>query len=852
MQTNSWWKWLILVIITSFSVLLVIPTAKDENGKWKQKLRLGLDLQGGYSFTVELDKDALAETIRGRVPEGTPEAEILSKINAAAANADETAVEIIRNRIDALGTSEPVITRGKNGRIYVQIPGATEEKRAEAEKLIRSVAFLDFRLVSSRSSEQARKLLDANEAPRGYKIATLSGEKYYVREKNTEEIGALELQRFGNPDPSYVFMLEKGKIENTDVYSPCFVGRRPLLTGENITKADTELDPMNGKPEVTLAFDSEGAKKFSEITGKFCPGGSSNKSATIGRRLAIVLDGVVYSSPVINERIDGGHAVISGSFDLAEANQLRTVLNAGAMPAPLKFLGKRFVSPTLGEDSIASAKKAVAIGFLAVIGFVLFYYRFMGIAASIALLLDLILMPVCAIIASGCLSLFSSDATMAGGSVLKLPVLTLPGIAGILLTIGMAVDANVLTFERTREEQLSGRPAFPSILAGYQRAFLAIFDGNLTTVITGIILFIFGTGLIRGFAVTLIAGIIASMYTALVVTKMFFQATVSETRSKPMKMMQFINDKVNVNFTKYFKPFIFTAVSIIVVTNVITVSRALKNPADVFAVDFTGGAKVSYTVANPDKAPLAEIRKAANAAGITDAQPQYQKNETGSENYLDIKTVFTELKGREVSEVLTEALTTDKGLEGAGFKYTDIDSVGSQIGSEMKKNAYIAIALSAIAMLIYIAVRFEFGFSLGAITATVHDVFMTIGVFACLGFQFDLTIVAAMLTIVGYGVNDTIVLFDRIREELKKDQKMSFVELTNHCINLTLSRTILTSGLTLMTVLALLVFTSGDIFGFAVCMLIGLISSTFSTVFIASPVMLAWYHYKRPNFNKGK
>ena len=846
MHSVNWLKWLILALLVSASVLLIIPP--------KDRIRLGLDLQGGYSFTLELDKAALDETIRGRFPEGASEAEIASRIQEAMASADETAVEVIRNRVDSLGTLEPVITRGKDGRIYVQIPGADEAKRAEAEKLIRSVAFLDFRLVSSRSGDMAQKLFDQGKAPEGYQIADIGGRKYFVRVPNTPEPSPASIQSFGNPDPGYILMFERAKIGDAEAFTPHYVSRRPLLTGEFIKKAGTDVDMMSGRNYVSLSLNTEGANKFEEITGKYCPYGTSNKSSGVGRQLAVALDGVIYSAPTIDERIAGGNAVIRGDFSPAEAKRLATVLNAGALPAPMKFIGKRFVNPTLGEDAITAAKKAIVVGFAAIILFVALYYRFMGVVAAAALILNLVLLPICAVVASNILSIFVPDVTLSGGSILRLPVLTLPGIAGILLTIGMAVDANVLIYERTREEQLAGRPAFPSIMAGYKRAFLAIFDGNLTTVITAVILFVFGTGLIRGFSITLVAGIMGSMYTALVVTKMVFQATVPETRAKPMSMMKLLNDKVNIAFTRCFKPVILVAVAIIVVSIAATVVRGLRNPASIFAVDFTGGAKVSYAVQVPEGADLGktlgDIRSAATAAGITDASPQFQQSDDAT--FLEIKTVLTEVGGVEVSEVLTDALAKAEALKDVRFTYLDIDSVGSQIGGEMKKSALVAIVFSGIAMLLYITLRFEFGFSLGAIAAVVHDVLITIGVFSCLGFQFDLTIVAAMLTIVGYGVNDTIVLFDRIREELKRDQKMSFPELANHCINLTLSRTILTSVSTLLTVFALLVFTTGDIFGFAVCMFIGLLASTFSTIFIATPVMLAWYNNKRPSFSIGK
>lgn len=906
------WLWLVLVIIVAFSVALTIPP--------KDKIRLGLDLKGGSSFTLELDKDAIAKTVSERALDGATEEEIQRRIDETMKTADDTAVEIIRKRIDSLGTEEPVITKSKKGRIYVQIPGASEEKRREAGELIRSVAFLEFRLVSTRSHERGLSLIASGKAPTGYKIAPINGENHYVRDFSVPETPeASDLYNYGDPPPGYVFMLEKVRIDSREAFRPIFVGRRPLLTGDTLSRAGTQMDTI-GRQMVTLSFNSEGTAKFAEITTKYCKRGTANRDSREGRQLAIILDGVVESAPVLNEPIPSGNAVISGNFTLAEANSLRNVLNIGAMPAPLKLISQHNVDPTLGKDAVDGAAKAIVVGFAAVLFFVIVYYRHLGVVAGIALLLDLILLPVCAIITSGFLGLFAGDATVSGGVQLKLPVLTLPGIAGILLTIGMAVDANVLIYERTREEQARGRSPFQSIMAGYDRAFLAIFDGNLTTVITGVILFIYGTGLIRGFSVTLIAGIMASMYTALVVTKMIFKATVKESRTEPIKMMSFLPEELNIPFHKYFKKFgIFIAV-LIAVTVGITVARGVKNPSNVFAVDFTGGAKLSFEVDNPDKAPLGDIRNALNAADIRDADPQYQTlivkdsstgqnstnkekapvdekattNETASANeaapvnetantnetasvdestsvgektaeeatapkgkkktLLEIKVPVGEnYEDKEMVNKITAALVNAPELEGAGFRPEgEPEFIGSQLGAEMRKSALVAITLSTIAMLIYITLRFEFGFAIGAITALVCDVLVTVGVFGVLGFQFDLTIVAALLTIVGYGVNDTIVLFDRIREELRKDQKTSFPELTNKCINLTLNRTILTSTSTMLTVLALIIFTTGNIYGFAVCIMIGLVESTFTTIFVASPVMLAWYRNKSPDLSGNK
>ena len=390
-------------------------------------------------------------------------------------------------------------------------------------------------------------------------------------------------------------------------------------------------------------------------------------------------------------------------------------------------------------------------------------------------------------------------------------------------------------------------------MAGYQRAFSAIFDGNITTVLTGVILFVVGTGLVRGFAVTLVAGIVASMFTALFVTKVVFQSALREDTGWRPSMMQAVKDGVDIPFIANFRKYLGVSVAIIVLSLGFTVFKGMRNVSDVFAVDFTGGAKVSYSVQvaeGAERPDRAAIVAALQAAGIADADPQYQ--EADGATFLEIKTVRTDVDGVEIAQVIDKALKegSDPELAKASFTFLDIDSIGSQVGREMKRTAFKAIGLATLMMLVYIGFRFEFGFGLGAVVALVHDVLITIGLFGALPFQFNLTIVAALLTIVGYGVNDTIVLFDRVREELKRDQKTDFPDLVNRCVNATLSRTVLTSVTTLLPVVSLIVFCKGDIRGFGVCMLIGLITSTFSSIFIAAPVMLAWYRNKRPDFRK--
>ena len=851
MKSQLWWKWLVVLFLSVASIYLCIPPVNvyDEDGNLKHhgKVRLGLDLDGGTSFALELDRAELRARLEEENPDA-PKADIDVMENQAVASANETAVEIVRNRIDSLGTEEPVITKGQDGRIYVEIPGATAEQREQAERMIKSAAFLEFYLVATDNEEKCADLFAKGLAPVGYKVS--SAGNWYVRDEKVPAPDPRALRRFGNPGPTKVFLLERDRVKGTDqqIYRPLYVERKAKMTGAHLASAGTTQDEM-ARTVVTLSFDSVGTKQFAQVTGKYAA-----TDTRAGRYMAIVLDGVSYSHPLLREPITGGNAVISGSFTFAEAAELKGVLNAGAMPAPLKMLSKRFVNPTLGEDSVRDAKTAILVGVAAVLLFMLFYYRAMGLVADLAMVLNFVLLPLCAVLASGLLSQVSGDATLSGGSLLRLPVLTLPGIAGLLLSVGMAVDANVLIYERTREELKAGRPGFPSIMAGYRRAFSAIFDGNITTVLTGVILFVVGTGLVRGFAVTLVAGIAASMFTALFVTKIVFQSALSEQTSWKPRMMQAVRDGVDIPFIPNFRKFATVAVCIIVASLAFTVYKGVRNVSDVFAVDFTGGAKVSYSVAPaqeggalPDRSAIVA---ALQAAGVDDADPQYQFAD--GQAYLDVKTVHTDVGGTEIAAVIDGALknASDPELAKGVFTFLDIDSIGSQVGRELKATAVKAILLATLMMLVYIGFRFEFGFGLGAIVALVHDVLITIGLFGALPFQFNLTIVAALLTIVGYGVNDTIVLFDRVREELRRDQKSDFPVLVNRCVNATLSRTVLTSVTTLLPVISLIVFCQGDIRGFGVCMLIGLVTSTFSSVFIAAPVMLAWYRNKRPDFRK--
>ena len=833
------WKWLILAIVTVFSIYVVTPP--------REKIRLGLDLQGGVSFTVQIDEAQLREDIAEADPKLDADM-IDAKVGDAMKDADDRILEVLRNRIDGLGTSEPLIMAGKDHRILIQIPGTNEAEFAAAEQSVKSAAFLEFRLVHKKNQQLVEALFSEGRKPRGYEIVDVAGRRYYQRTEEfrtvTKERGYLrELGTFRAPDPLYEFMLEETRLKNGQtVYAPHYVLRKVEMTGDKIDRADIERDPMTGEMRVGLSFASRGKTEFARITARYAPKGPGNRDSDVGRQLAIVLDGTLYSAPVIREAIPNGRATISGSFTARDAAILRNTLNAGALPAPVKIIEKRMVGPTLGSDAINSGMNAAVIGTLAVCLFMLLYYMYCGLIANVALLANFVLLPAGMIIAGGLLSVFVRDAGISN-SMIQLPVLTLPGIAGIVLTIGMSVDANVLIYERIREEFRIGKSARAAVAAGYDRAFLAILDSNLTTLLTGIILFIFGSGPIRGFAVTLSAGLLVSMYTALVVTRMVFDATVSETRVKPYRMLQLIK-ATSYDFLARRKPAMLASLVVIVITWGLFAGRVARDHNAVLGVDFTGGA--SITLSYVDKADLGELRRVLNDAGISDVAVQYQKSLESGEGVLEVKSSFEEIAG--VPMVKRVQLALDEAMPDKQFTVIGDELIGPAVGKDLRDDAIKAIVIALIGMIVYITVRFQFGFAIGAIVAVAHDVLVTFGIFTLLGRQVNLTTVAALLTIVGYSINDTIVIFDRIREDMRLDQRASFVELVNRAMNQTLSRTLLTTFTTLLAVGALLIFGGGSIRDFALTMIIGMIAGTYSTLFIATPVMVAWYKGRRPGF----
>ena len=550
------------------------------------------------------------------------------------------------------------------------------------------------------------------------------------------------------------------------------------------------------------------------------------------------------SAPVLQSEIET-QGQISGSFSVAEAQRLANDLNAGALPVPLKLLAEESVSPTVGEDAKQAGLIAALLGFALVALFMFIYYWYAGVIANIALLLDIVLLPAALVIVANVLGVFAKDASMGATGSLQLPVLTMPGIAGIVLTLGMAVDANVIIFERIREEFANKASVATAIKNGYGRAFTAILDSNITTIVTGVILFVVGTGPVRGFAITLTAGVVISMFTAVVVTRLVFEKTSNPDSMKPFKMLNIFKKVPSVDFVKLGKYMTIASAAVVALTIAIFAIRAVVKPASVLAVDLTGGTSIVFDVQEGKMPSVADVRKTLNPFdNATVIQTQ------GSDKLL-VKTGYTSDNANDkgVTDVAGHVTKLLKdAFPDAGIERRDASEIGSVVGADLKKSGTWAVVLSLCAILIYVAFRFEFGFGLGALVALAHDALISLGLYSLCGRQVSLLVITALLTIIGYSVNDTIVVFDRIREDLRRDQKSGFKELCNRALNECLSRTVITSITTFFAVLALFAFGDGSIFDFALTMLIGVIAGTYSSVFIATPIMMWFYKGRRPKF----
>lgn len=704
------------------------------------RIRLGLDLQGGTSFLVEMDTSSLTNA---------------SDSTAALSQA----VEVLRKRVDRFGVAEPLILPEGANRILIQLPGLSAADQESAKNTISKAAFLEFRMVHPQSAE----LIQQGLGEPGYEL---------LRHKETMRDG-------------------RERVEEV------LVRKKADMTGSSIKNAMVTRDNL-GQPEIDFTLNSEGAEKFAQLTRD-----------NVGRQLAIVLDGELYSAPVIRQPIETGRGQITGQFDQKQAFELANVLE-NPLRAPLSIKASRQVDPTLGKDSIQSGVKAAIYGTIAVAVFMLVYYMLAGVVANIALMANIVIL----------LGVMCSIGT----------TLTLPGIAGIVLTIGMAVDANVLIYERIREESAKGKSIRGAIAAGYSRAFGTIFDSNLTTLISSVILIFMGTGPIKGFGVALTIGVSVSMFTSLVITRIIFDFMLDRNMIKSVKMLHLVR-ATKLDFMKLAKPAFAVSWSLIIIGMAYGFHRGKGS----LGIDFVGGDTATYEFKTKVKED--EIRSALSQAGLKDPVIQYQRNlSTGLETLRVDSPAGT-------TDTVKSALTK---FNNAQFRLVLNDTIGPTVGKEIQKSAIISGLLALFGILVYVAFRYEFSFAVGAVVAIVHDLLMTMGWYLLSGRQLNATTVAAFLTIIGFSINDTIVIFDRIREDLKLGVRGTFREVMNQALNQTLSRTIITSGTVFLATFSLYMFGGGAINDFAFCFLVGIVTGTYSSIYIASALVLWWHKGQRP------
>lgn len=730
----------------------------------KGKLQLGLDLKGGVGFTLEVDEKAA-----GAVADQGARKEKLTK-----------AIEIIGTRINGLGVAEPLIRPVGENRIEVQLPGVNTKDNPEVLDSVKKPARLDFRLVHPNLTPGS---VPPGEIPPGYEIMALDHEGR-GGESMAEEI---------------------------------FVKRIPEMSGDVISDAFANHDQY-GKAEIILRFTKEGRRRFAEAT-RVIAGYSQQLQQQTGNsgaraRLAIVLDGKLYSAPGVEKEIDSDTAQITGNFTDREAQELANVLN-NPLDLPLQVKEQYEVGPSLAQDAISSGIRASVIGTVLVVAFMVTFYSVGGLVAVGTLAFNVLI-------------IFASMA-MIGAT------MTLPGLAGIVLTIGMAVDANILIFERMREELAAGKSLASANQSGYMKALTTILDAHLVQLIICGIMIWLGTGPIRGFGVTLLIGVLSTLFSVLVTAHMVLEMMIEAQWLKRFTMRRMLKD-LHIDFVKFGKPAFIGSWLVVLLGVAVVIMKGDR----IYGIDFAGGDQI--TIEYKQRPEMSTVRNVAGSVGIHEVNPTFVNLIGTDRQVLKVETP----EGR--SGAFLEAL--QKALPNAGLQKVGENHIGASIGKEIELNALLAVAVSMLTILIYIAFRFEFGFGIGAMFSSLHDILMTIGIFVLFGHQFSAPMVAAILCIAGYSINETVVVFDRIREELKERPNGSLRDIVNSAINKVFARTIMTSTTTFLAALSLFIFGGGVMRDISFTFLVGIVTSTFSAVFIAAQVFYWWHKGDRKHVEK--
>jgi SecD/SecF fusion protein len=650
----------------------------------------------------------------------------------------------------------------------------------------------------------------------------LSEENQRTAKERIQKIALLEF-RLVHPEngkiaeaPGYeVLTHSETDVKGNKVQAKYLVKKRPEMTG-GIKNAYLNRDNL-GRLEIEFTLEPQSAELFGRITKN-----------NVGRQLAIVLDNELQSAPRINGEIPNGSGVITGDYKEEEARALANVLE-NPLKTPVTIISENNVDPTLGKDSIRSGIKASIIAIVAVSAFMIVYYMLAGLVANVALICNIIIL----------IGVMCSIET----------TFTLPGIAGVVLTVGMAVDANVLIFERIREESAKGKSLRGALQAGYDRAFGTIFDSHVTTLISSVILWVMGTGSVKGFGVSLTWGVAASLFTSLVVTRLIFDWLITKGLIRKLPMLHVIRNN-RIEFMRWAIPaFVASWTLILIGMSYGIFVRGHK----VLGVEFAGGETVTLNVNKDQKHEPDKVRDVAQRVTGTEVLVSYQHNPSTGLDTLRV-TARTPEKGggEEVGNKVFQELKKEFPQAGFGDKPASTERVGPTVGQEIQQTAIIASLLAMFGILIYVAFRYEFSFAVGAVVAIIHDVLMTLGWYFLTGRELNATSVAAVLTIIGFSINDTIVIFDRIREDLRMGVRGTFRELINQALNQTLSRTIITSGTVFLATLSLFIFGGGPINDFAFTFLVGIITGTYSSIYIASALVLWWHKGQRPKIGNAQ
>ena len=827
---------------------------------------------------------------RGRIGFDSTDDEIIEIIDNEVESAIDRSFNILRTRIDRFGTSQPNIQRLQGtGRIQIELPGVDNPERVR--KLLQGVAKLEFWEVAEANETEvfqtlqiidqfaaAQIKLNENVDSDNLKLETSTDQSDDLEDlltENQEDIENLENDSIENTDlpsgtspllgnlrddfgglfynlddtlqinsilndekikqliPSSIKFLwavkpRTNELDQNDEVLELFViktsrGGRAPLTGEVITDARQDLD-QSARPSISMQMNSNGAKSWRRLT-----------STNIGRRIAIVLDNLVYSAPFVQNEIPNGNSQITGEFTIEEAQDLANILKAGTLPAPTTIVEDVVIGPTLGKVAQTQGFNSIVSGLIIVLLFMIFYYSGGGLVANLALFFNIFFIL-------GILAQLSAS-------------LTLPGIAGIVLTIGMSIDANVLIFERIKEELRNGANLKQAISNGYDKAFTSIIDANFTTLLVGVILFNLGQGPVKGFAVTLIIGIICSFFSAVFITRVVVERF-SRKGDKSLLRFSFPFSKnflssIKINFLgrrkfAYYFSFIFIGVGL--------VSLIIKGLT--LGVDFKGGRSYVVTFSGTQNPTNIEtgLQQSFNNDGV-------EVKTFGADNILKITTSYlidddSDDADVKVKDQLISGLNNitnlnfsedDTMVDDNTYTISSSSKVGATIADDIKNSSFYSGVLALIAIFIYILIRFrKWQFSTGAVIALFHDTLFVISAFSIaniLGYSYEIdqVFIAALLTIIGYSINDTVVVFDRIRENLGIKAGSEIIPVVNESINKTISRTLITSLTTFVVVLVLFLFGGPSLSGFSFALLVGIIVGTYSSIFVATPVFVDFY-----------